>query len=150
LQPTGTEAPTRQQLRTLFMHSAVPMVGFGIMDNFVMLTAGDLIDNTFGVKFGLATLTAAACGQVVSDVCGVCFGGTVEAFATKMGLPSPDLTLRQRGLQVSRLTATSGAASGVVVGCILGMATLLFMDTTHAEREKKQVPNATLCHSASV
>lgn len=30
-----------------------------------MLTAGDLIDNTFGVKFGLATLTAAACGQVV-------------------------------------------------------------------------------------
>lgn len=35
------------------------------MDNFVMLTAGDLIDNTLGVKFGLATLTAAACGQVV-------------------------------------------------------------------------------------
>lgn len=30
-----------------------------------MLTAGDLIDNTLGVKFGLATLTAAACGQVV-------------------------------------------------------------------------------------
>lgn len=63
----------------------------------------------------------------------------MEAFATRMGLPSPDLTLRQRGLQVSRLTATSGAASGVVVGCVLGMATLLFMDTTHAEREKKQV-----------
>ncbi|CAN0299735.1 unnamed protein product, partial [Hapterophycus canaliculatus] len=61
----AAEAPTRQQLRTLFMHSAVPMVGFGIMDNFVMLTAGDIIDNTFGVKFGLATLTAAACGQVV-------------------------------------------------------------------------------------
>ena len=35
------------------------------MDNFVMLSAGDLIDNTLGVKFGLATLTAAACGQVV-------------------------------------------------------------------------------------
>lgn len=38
----------------------------GVMDNFVMLAAGDLIDNTLGVKFGLATLTAAACGQVVS------------------------------------------------------------------------------------
>ena len=37
----------------------------GVMDNFVMLSAGDLIDNTLGVKFGLATLTAAACGQVV-------------------------------------------------------------------------------------
>lgn len=75
----------------------------------------------------------------VSDVCGVCFGGTVEALAMKMGLPSPDLTLRQRGLQVSRLVATSGAASGVVLGCVLGMGTLLFMDTTYAEREKKQV-----------
>jgi len=32
-----------------------------------MLTAGDLIDNTLGVKFGLATLTAAACGQVVRN-----------------------------------------------------------------------------------
>ncbi|CAN0093042.1 unnamed protein product, partial [Ectocarpus fasciculatus] len=86
-----------------------------------MISAGDFIDNTLGVKFGLATLTAAACGQVVSDVCGVCFGGTVEAFATRMGLPAPDLTLRQRGLRVCRLAATSGAASGVVVGCILGM-----------------------------
>lgn len=38
------------------------------MDNFVMLSAGDLIDNTLGVKFGLATLTAAACGQVVRNV----------------------------------------------------------------------------------
>lgn len=63
----------------------------------------------------------------------------MEAFATKMGLPTPDLTLSQRGLQVSRLVATSGAASGVIVGCVLGMGTLLFMDTTHAEREKKQV-----------
>jgi hypothetical protein len=51
---------------------------FGLMDNLVMLSCGDLIDQSFGVKFGLATLTAAACGQVVSDVCGVCFGGVVQ------------------------------------------------------------------------
>lgn len=104
-----------------------------------MISAGDIIDNTLGVKFGLATLTAAACGQVVSDVCGVCFGGTVEALATKLGLPSPDLTLHQRGLKISRLVATSGAAVGVVCGCMLGMLTLLFVDTASAEREKKQV-----------
>lgn len=63
----------------------------------------------------------------------------MEALAVRLGLPSPDLTLAQRGLKVSRLTATSGAAVGVVVGCLLGMGTLLFMDTTSAEREKKQV-----------
>ena len=111
----------------------------GIMDNFVMITAGDLIDNTLGVKFGMATLTAAACGQVVSDVCGVCFGGTVEAFATKFGLPSPDLTSSQRRMKVSRLTATFGAVIGVVIGCFLGMGTLFLVDTTAADREKKQV-----------
>lgn len=104
-----------------------------------MISAGDIIDNTLGVKFGLATLTAAACGQVVSDVCGVCFGGTVEALATKLGLRSPDLTLNQRGLKISRLVATSGAAVGVVCGCLLGMFTLLFVDTASADREKKQV-----------
>ena len=33
-----------------------------------MIQAGGYIDSTLGVKFGLATLTAAAMGQVVSDV----------------------------------------------------------------------------------
>ena len=61
-------SPTRSQLRTLFVSSAVPMIGFGFMDNFIMIQAGGYIDSTLGVKFGLATITAAAMGQVVSDV----------------------------------------------------------------------------------
>ena len=32
------------------------MVGFGFMDNFVMITAGQAIDNTLGIRFGLATM----------------------------------------------------------------------------------------------
>ncbi|CAM9113380.1 unnamed protein product [Choristocarpus tenellus] len=76
--------------------------------------------------------------SVVSDVCGVCFGGTVEAIAVKMGLPSPDLTIAQRGLKISKVTATAGAMVGVVCGCLMGMVTLLFIDTTTKEREKKQ------------
>jgi hypothetical protein len=50
-------------------------IRFGFVDNVVMLTAGELIDTTIGVRLGLATLTAAALGQVVSDVSGV-FSGT--------------------------------------------------------------------------
>jgi hypothetical protein len=41
------------------------MIGFGLMDNLVMIQAGDLIDSTIGVTLGLSTLTAAAFGQVV-------------------------------------------------------------------------------------
>ncbi|EOD36166.1 hypothetical protein EMIHUDRAFT_49391, partial [Emiliania huxleyi CCMP1516] len=57
--------------------SALPMVGFGFMDNTVMIQAGNAIDCTLGVSFGLSTLTAlraAAFGQVCSDSAGVLFG----------------------------------------------------------------------------
>lgn len=76
------------------------------MDNLVMIQAGDLIDNTLGVKLGLATLTAAAAGQIVSDVSGVCFGGTVEAAAAKLGLPAPALTPEQYNHRSVKVTVT--------------------------------------------
>ena len=40
------------------------MIGFGFMDNLVMIQVGDYLDTTIGVTFGLATLTAAGFGQV--------------------------------------------------------------------------------------
>ena len=58
------ELPTWKQLRTLALHGAVPMVGFGIMDQTIMIQAGDFIDSTIGQSFALPTLAAAACGQV--------------------------------------------------------------------------------------
>eukprot|EP00392_Amoebophrya_sp_AT5.2_P016117 g16360.t1 len=132
------QPPSAETLKTLFISSAVPMIGFGFMDNMVMIQAGDLIDNTIGVKFGLATLTAAACGQVFSDVSGVCFGGVVDAMCAKLGLPTADLSTAQRQLPIVKRTATGGSVVGVVVGCCLGMLSLLFMDLEAAERAKKQ------------
>ena len=43
------------------------MIGFGFMDNLVMIQAGEAIDSTIGVAFGLATMTSAAFGQIVSQ-----------------------------------------------------------------------------------
>lgn len=57
--------PTWRQLRVYGMACAVPMVGFGFMDNIIMIQVGDLIDSSLGVTFGLATITAAAMGQVI-------------------------------------------------------------------------------------
>jgi hypothetical protein len=114
------------------------MIGFGAMDNFIMIQAGEAIDISFGVAFGLSTLTAAAMGQVVSDFSGVCFGSTVEAMAGKLGLPASRMTLRQMQLKVSRLAGTAGAAIGVVLGCLIGMTSLLFIDTQKIEKMKRR------------
>lgn len=54
--------PQLVDLRTLFVASAIPMVGFGFMDQFVLIQAGGYIDATLGVSLGLATMTAAAAG----------------------------------------------------------------------------------------
>lgn len=57
-----------------------------------MLTAGDLIDNTLGVQFGLATLTAAAGGQVVRlrrlDACEEGRGRTPGSALATLAIPS--------------------------------------------------------------
>ena len=130
--------PTTQQLRRHALNMAVPMVGFGCMRNLVMIQAGDLIDNSIGVAFGLATLTSAAYGQIVSDVCGTVSSGFVEALAAKLGLPRAGLTMEQLSLRRVQVAGTTGAVIGVAIGCLLGMSCLFVMDLEKSERLKKQ------------
>ena len=40
--------------------------------------AGEEIDATFGVKFGLSTLASAGLGNLVSDVAGIGFAEQIE------------------------------------------------------------------------
>ena len=126
------------QLRRHALTMAVPMVGFGFMDNLVMIQAGDLIDNSIGVTFGLATLTSAAYGQIVSDVSGTLSSGVVEAMAAKLGLPRANLSGEQMTLRSVQVYGTLGAVVGVACGCLLGMSCLMFMDLEKSgERLKK-------------
>lgn len=134
----STPRPTSKQLKTLFVASAVPMCGFGFMDNFIMIQAGSYIDATLGVTMGLATLTAAAMGQVFSDVSGVVFGGTLERFLHKMkAIKSPGLTEAQRHLTICRNISMAGSVVGVILGCLLGACSLLFLDLDAHERAKR-------------
>ena len=101
-----------------------------------MIQAGQYIDSTLGVKLGLATMTAAACGQVVSDVSGVLFGGTVEAFINRF-MPNPvaaTLSTAQRQSAWGRYASLAGAVIGVTVGCALGATTLFFVDLDARDR----------------
>lgn len=50
------------------------MIGFGFADNFIMILAGDVIDNKLGVLFGFSTLAAAGLGNLISDVAGISLG----------------------------------------------------------------------------
>ena len=102
-----------------------------------MIQAGDLIDSTIGVRLGIATLTAAAMGQVFSDTAGVVFGGTVEAAAARLGFPAPNLSKAQRALPRVKFWGTLGAVVGVVSGCLIAMTQLLWMDLEKAERLKE-------------
>lgn len=136
--------PTTRQMLIHGLTCAIPMAGFGFMDNLVMIQAGDLIDNSIGVTFGLATLTSAAFGQIFSDVSGVLSGSTVETAASRLGLPKANLTVAQYALPRVKMAATMGQCIGVVLGCLLGMTSLLFMDLERADRLKKQAELSTL------
>jgi hypothetical protein len=43
-------------------------LGFGFLDNFIMIVAGEYIDLTLGVTLGISTMAAAALGKLVSAV----------------------------------------------------------------------------------
>eukprot|EP00397_Hematodinium_sp_SG-2012_P027181 GEMP01028541.1.p1 GENE.GEMP01028541.1~~GEMP01028541.1.p1 ORF type:complete len:445 (+),score=59.06 GEMP01028541.1:52-1386(+) len=132
------ERPSRRNLKNYALHCALPMVGFGFMDNLVMIQVGELIDSSIGVTFGFATMTSAALGQVCSDVSGVCFGGVVDAFFAKIGIPPYYLTPDQLSSQHVRVVRTTAMGIGVMCGCLLGMTSLLFIDLDKADRLKKQ------------
>ena len=131
------QMPTRDQLRIVAYRAAIPMIGFGFVDNLVMITAGDAIDSTLGVALGISTMTAAGLGQCCSDVAGNLSGGSVDAVVTRMKLQHHGLTENQLDLKISRMYKVFGACVGVVTGCLLGMSCLLFIDTDKADRARR-------------
>jgi hypothetical protein len=138
LMSSSLNPPSREQLKSLFISAAVPMVGFGFMDNFIMIQAGGYIDATLGVTMGLATLTAAAMGQVFSDVSGVLFGGTVERISERLRLVKPaQLTQAQRALPLCRNISMAGSVVGIILGCFLGASSLFFVDLEARDRQKR-------------
>ena len=124
--------PTREQLIRHFANSTVPFIGFGFMDNTIMLHAGNFIDCSIGVTFGISTLAAAAIGQIVANGMSVVFGGYVEALAYRVGLPQAGLSSKQKALSKVRTVGICGHFLGVVVGATLGLVNLFWIDTGRA------------------
>ena len=132
---TDTLAPSWNDLNKLAIHQSLPFIGFGFLDNLIMIVAGEYIDASIGASLAISTMAAAALGNTLSDVFGVGSAWYVEHWAAKLGMNPPNLTLEQLELTASRIAANSGRALGVALGCIIGMFPLLFY--TAAEEEKE-------------
>jgi membrane associated rhomboid family serine protease len=64
-------APTREDVLRVFTASAIPFIGFGFLDNLLMILAGDYIDAKLGAAFAMSTMAAAG-GLLVSIVSVTC------------------------------------------------------------------------------
>ncbi|XP_054257785.1 uncharacterized protein LOC128982799 isoform X1 [Macrosteles quadrilineatus] len=136
--------PTGPQLVVVAIHNAVPFIGFGFLDNFLMIICGDYIELTLGSIMTLSTMAAAALGNTFSDVLGLGCASYVEAVAAKIGVQAPSLNPIQLDMKSSRYCANIGRGIGVTIGCLLGMIPLLFMnnkDDKDKKNKDKETPN---------
>ncbi|XP_014476286.1 PREDICTED: uncharacterized protein LOC106745305 isoform X3 [Dinoponera quadriceps] len=113
--------PSTKELVLVAIANAIPFVGFGFLDNFIMIIAGDQIEVMLNAKFPISTMAAAALGNTVSDVIGIGSVHYVEMFAQKVGFEAPKLTLTQLNLPRTRVAANVGRVIGVTIGCLIGM-----------------------------
>lgn len=128
--------PTAAQLRYVLFHNALPFIGFGFLDNAIMIVAGTQIEISIGVVLGISTMAAAGLGNLVSDLAGLGLAGYVEALACRLGMQIPDLSPKQADMWQTRLSSHSGKAIGVAIGCVLGMFPLLFFSDEKKDTEE--------------
>ncbi|NXU82758.1 TMM65 protein, partial [Xiphorhynchus elegans] len=132
--------PSPGQLRHVFFHNALPFVGFGFLDNAIMIAAGTQIELSIGVVLGISTMAGKYCliqNCFFRFSCSSSLAGYVEALASRLGLSIPDLTPKQADMWQTRLSAHLGKAIGVTIGCILGMFPLLFFGEEEEKLEEK-------------
>ena len=126
---TTIPRPSRRQLWSLAIGNAVPFIGFGFADNLIMILAGDAIDKTLGMAFGISTLAAAGLGNMLSDIVGIGVGDVIERYSSailgKRAVAA--LTLEQMELSVCRMVKTWASVVGISIGCLLGMVPLFFI-----------------------
>ena len=131
--------PSPRDLQLVTLNMAIPFVGFGIMDNSLLIIAGDMIDTSLGVALGISTMCAAAIGNIISDIAGLLLGTFIEDFcANHLNLPVPNLTTAQRQLRSVRFASQWGCGIGVTIGCIIGMFPLLFIDSNKVQAKKRE------------
>lgn len=129
--------PTSNELFHLFLANAIPFIGFGFLDNFIMIVAGDSIESSMGAYITLSTMAAAAWGNTLSDIIGIGSAIYIERAAAMVGISGPKLSPVQIDMPISRRISNLGRVIGITIGCCLGMTPLLFKDDDSAKQSSK-------------
>lgn len=149
---------TPEQVKGVFLVNSIPFIGFGVLDNMIMILAGEYIDQQLGTILAISTMAAAALGNLISDIAGVGLAHYVEVAVQRVGIKHPVLTSEQlESGKVSaiieyrsvyydlqaRYTTNAARAAGLTVGCLIGMFPLLFFnDGDHEENKKEELSAA--------
>ncbi len=104
----------------VFLATFIGTFVFGFIDNFILVLAGDLIDNTIAQKFGFSTMASAGLGNAISDAVGEMFGGAIAAGILLLTGPA-----EEESVPTWQIIAVG--VIGIVFGCIAGMFPLLWM-----------------------
>ncbi|CRK91341.1 CLUMA_CG005014, isoform B, partial [Clunio marinus] len=135
LTSAATPPPKTNDLLKLCLINSLPFVGFGFLDNFTMIIAGDYIEHSLGLIMTISTMAAAALGNTISDVLGIGSAVYVERFVEIIGVKAPDLSPIQLEMKSARRASNMGRVLGITVGCLLGMLPLIFMKHEKSEKD---------------
>ncbi|CXH94469.1 GAF domain-related protein, putative [Plasmodium berghei] len=135
VEENGKKNDIKKILNIIFC-SSIPMIGFGFMDQFIMIRLGDMFDASIGVTLGISTLCAASFGQLCSDTFGVFFGCAINYLLQRYKIIQIEkFDIKNKIYQYCTLI---GSVLGILLGCGLGMLQLIFIDTTKSDRLKKK------------
>lgn len=124
--PNKAEPVPMSEFYKVFLINCLPFIGFGFLDNAIMILAGEYIDVKLGMWLGISTMAAAALGNLVSDLAGVGTAGYIENVVEKVKSIQPNLKHAQFNYTSVRWATSAGRALGITIGCLLGMIPLLF------------------------
>jgi hypothetical protein len=116
---------TRYQIKWLFIRQFVPFIAFGFSSNAVLLLTGDAIDRTLGVALGISALCSAGLANAVSDTVGMLSTAPLQRLTDRLRFPDVEVSPGQQG--AANTVNAVGQITGMILGCLLGMVTLLFI-----------------------
>ncbi|VDK64178.1 unnamed protein product [Anisakis simplex] len=117
---------SREQSKQLFIVNTLPFIGFGFLDNFLMIVAAEYIEHSLGMVLAVSTMAAAGLGHIVADLAGIGLTHYVEYIVSKLGVKRPVLTAEQLHSSMARKVINLSRTFGLVIGCLIGMFPLLF------------------------